>query len=106
MARAADGLGAGGEVLALRRWPGARAPGDRRDDAAVRVRLRRVADRRALVGGNVPAAVTLQIANALSSNVVVGSENLGKALALGDDKLVAGMAFTAWVQRRAQRWLQ
>ena len=36
----------------------------------------------ALVGSSVPL-VTLQIADALSSNVVVGSENLGKALALG-----------------------
>src|SRR5439155_1155024 len=37
---------------------------------------------KALVGSSVPL-VTLQIADALSSNVIVGSENLGKALALG-----------------------
>jgi len=61
---------------------------------------------RALVGSSVPL-VTLQIANALSSNVVVGSENLGKALALGMVALIGlVMAFYAWVQRRTQRWLQ
>ena len=60
---------------------------------------------RALVGSSVPL-VTLQIANALSSNVVVGSENLGKALALGMVVLIGlVMAFYAWVQRRTQRWL-
>ncbi len=60
---------------------------------------------RALVGSSVPL-VTLQIADALSSNVVVGSENLGKALALGMVLLVGlVMVFYAWVQRRTQRWL-
>jgi len=60
---------------------------------------------RALVGSSVPL-VTLQIADALSSNVVVGSENLGKALALGMVALIGlVMAFYAWVQRRTQRWL-
>jgi putative spermidine/putrescine transport system permease protein len=60
---------------------------------------------RALVGSSVPL-VTLQIANALSSNVTVGSENLGKALALGMVVLIGiVMAFYAWVQRRTQRWL-
>jgi putative spermidine/putrescine transport system permease protein len=60
---------------------------------------------RALVGSSIPL-VTLQIADALSSNVVVGSENLGKALALGMVLLVGlVMAFYAWVQRRTQRWL-
>ena len=60
---------------------------------------------RALVGSSVPL-VTLQIANALSSNVVVGSENLGKALALGMVVLIGiVMAFYAWVQRRTRRWL-
>ncbi|CCH89889.1 membrane protein of unknown function [Modestobacter italicus] len=60
---------------------------------------------RALVGSSVPL-VTLQIANALSSNVVVGSENLGKALALGMIVLIGVvMAFYAWVQGRTQRWL-
>ena len=60
---------------------------------------------KALVGSSVPL-VTLQIADALSSNVTVGSENLGKALALGM-VLVVGlvMIFYAWVQRRTQRWL-
>lgn len=60
---------------------------------------------RALVGSSVPL-VTLQIDNALSSNVTVGSENLGKALALGMVLLIGVvMAFYAWVQRRTQRWL-
>lgn len=60
---------------------------------------------RALVGSSVPL-VTLQIADALSSNVVVGAENLGKALALGMVVVVGlVMAFYAWVQRRTQRWL-
>jgi putative spermidine/putrescine transport system permease protein len=60
---------------------------------------------KALVGSSVPL-VTLQIADALSSNVVVGAENLGKALALGM-VIVVGlvMVFYAWVQRRTQRWL-
>jgi putative spermidine/putrescine transport system permease protein len=60
---------------------------------------------RALVGSSIPL-VTLQIADALSSNVVVGSENLGKALALGMVVLIGlVMVFYAWVQRRTQRWL-
>ncbi|RBY86607.1 ABC transporter permease [Blastococcus sp. TF02A-30] len=60
---------------------------------------------KALVGSSVPL-VTLQIADALSSNVVVGAENLGKALALGMVLLVGlVMAFYAWVQKRTQRWL-
>jgi putative spermidine/putrescine transport system permease protein len=60
---------------------------------------------KALVGSSVPL-VTLQIADALSSNVVVGSENLGKALALGMVVLIGVvMAFYAWVQRRTRRWL-
>ncbi len=60
---------------------------------------------KALVGSSIPL-VTLQIADALSSNVVVGSENLGKALALGMVVLIGlVMAFYAWVQRRTQRWL-
>ncbi|HEY0577893.1 MAG TPA: ABC transporter permease subunit, partial [Pseudonocardia sp.] len=60
---------------------------------------------KALVGSSVPL-VTLQIADALSSNVIVGSENLGKALALGMVVLIGVvMAFYAWVQRRTQRWL-
>jgi putative spermidine/putrescine transport system permease protein len=60
---------------------------------------------KALVGSSIPL-VTLQIADALSSNVIVGSENLGKALALGMVVLIGlVMAFYAWVQRRTQRWL-
>ena len=60
---------------------------------------------RALVGSSIPL-VTLQIADALSSNVIVGSENLGKALALGMVVLIGlVMIFYAWVQRRTQRWL-
>jgi putative spermidine/putrescine transport system permease protein len=60
---------------------------------------------KALVGSSVPL-VTLQIADALSSNVVVGAENLGKALALGMVLLIGVvMVFYAWVQRRTQRWL-
>ena len=60
---------------------------------------------KALVGSSVPL-VTLQIADALSSNVVVGAENLGKALALGMVVVVGlVMVFYAWVQRRTQRWL-
>jgi putative spermidine/putrescine transport system permease protein len=59
----------------------------------------------ALVGSSVPL-VTLQIANSLSGDVVVGSENRGKALALGMVVLVGlVMVFYAWVQRRTQRWL-
>jgi putative spermidine/putrescine transport system permease protein len=60
---------------------------------------------RALVGSSVPL-VTLQIADSLSSNVVIGAENLGKALALGMVVLIGlVMVFYSWVQRRAQRWL-
>ena len=60
---------------------------------------------KALVGSSVPL-VTLQIADALSSNVVVGAENLGKALALGMVVIIGlVMVFYAWVQRRTQRWL-
>jgi putative spermidine/putrescine transport system permease protein len=60
---------------------------------------------KALVGSSIPL-VTLQIADALSSNVVVGSENLGKALALGMVLLIGVvMVFYAWIQRRTQRWL-
>jgi putative spermidine/putrescine transport system permease protein len=59
----------------------------------------------ALVGSSIPL-VTLQISDALSSNVVVGSESLGKALALGMVVLIGlVMTFYVWVQRRTQRWL-
>jgi putative spermidine/putrescine transport system permease protein len=60
---------------------------------------------KALVGSSLPL-VTLQIADSLSSNVVVGAENLGKALALGMVVLVGlVMVFYTWVQRRTSRWL-
>jgi putative spermidine/putrescine transport system permease protein len=60
---------------------------------------------RALVGSSLPL-VTLQIADSLSSNVIVGAENLGKALALGMVVLVGlVMVFYTWVQRRTSRWL-
>ncbi len=60
---------------------------------------------RALVGSSVPL-IPLQIADSLSSNVLVGSENLGKALALGMVVLIGVvMVFYTWVQRRTQRWL-
>jgi putative spermidine/putrescine transport system permease protein len=60
---------------------------------------------KALVGSSIPL-VTLQISDALSSNGIVGSESLGKALALGMVVLIGiVMAFYAWVQRRTQRWL-
>jgi putative spermidine/putrescine transport system permease protein len=59
----------------------------------------------ALVGSSIPL-VTLQISDALSSNVVVGSESLGKSLALGMMVLIGVvMAFYAWIQRRTRRWL-
>ena len=61
---------------------------------------------RALVGSSIPL-VPLQIADALSSNVLVGSENVGKALALGMVVLVGlVMVFYTWVQRRSQRWMR
>jgi putative spermidine/putrescine transport system permease protein len=60
---------------------------------------------KALVGSSIPL-VTLQISDALSSNVIVGSESLGKALALGMVLFIGVvMLFYAWVQRRTQRWL-
>jgi len=60
---------------------------------------------RALVGSSVPL-IPLQIADSLSSNVLVGSENIGKALALGMIVLIGiVMVFYTWVQRRTQRWL-
>ncbi len=61
---------------------------------------------RALVGSSIPL-VPLQIADALSSNVLVGSENVGKALALGMVVLVGlVLVLYTWVQRRTQRWLR
>lgn len=50
--------------------------------------------------------VPLQIRNALTSEVVLGQQNLGKAMALGMVVVVAVvMALYALLQRRAARWL-
>jgi putative spermidine/putrescine transport system permease protein len=60
----------------------------------------------AMVGSTVPL-VTLQIANILSGNVLVGQEGLGAALALYmliAVSLVMGVYW--WVQRRTARWLR
>jgi putative spermidine/putrescine transport system permease protein len=60
----------------------------------------------AMVGSTVPL-VTLQIANALSGNVLVGQEGVGAALALYMIGLVAvAMVIYWWVQRRTSRWLR
>lgn len=51
--------------------------------------------------------ITLQIGNALTSEVVVGQENVGKALALGMIALIAFvMLLYALIQRRASRWVR
>lgn len=59
----------------------------------------------AMVGSSVPL-VTLQIADAISGNVLVGQENVALALSL-DMVLVAGavMAVHLPLQRRSARWL-
>jgi putative spermidine/putrescine transport system permease protein len=60
----------------------------------------------AMVGSTVPL-VTLQIANALSGNVLVGQEGVGAALALYMIGLVSvAMIVYWWVQRRTSRWLR
>ena len=49
--------------------------------------------------------ITQQIACQMSSEVILGQENVGKALALGMIVIVSGvMAVYAYVQRRASRW--
>lgn len=49
----------------------------------------------------------LQIRTALTSEVVLGQENFGKALALGMVVIVAiVMTLYAWLQRRTARWLR
>ena len=49
----------------------------------------------------------LQIREALTSEVVLGQANVGKALALGMIVVVAVvMSLYALVQRRASRWLE
>jgi putative spermidine/putrescine transport system permease protein len=51
--------------------------------------------------------VTLQIADALQSEVVLGQENVGKALALGMIVVVSvAMLLYAFIQRRASRWVR
>jgi putative spermidine/putrescine transport system permease protein len=51
--------------------------------------------------------VPLQIRTALSSEVLLGRENVGKALALGMIIIVGiVMALNAWLQRRTSRWLR
>ena len=51
--------------------------------------------------------VTLQIACQMQSEIVLGQENVGKALALGMIVIVAAvMAVYALIQRRASRWVQ
>jgi putative spermidine/putrescine transport system permease protein len=51
--------------------------------------------------------VTQQIACQIQSEVVIGRENVGKALALGMIVVVAGvMLLYAYIQRRASRWVK
>jgi putative spermidine/putrescine transport system permease protein len=58
-----------------------------------------------MVGSSVPL-VTLQIANAISGNVLVGQENVALALSL-DMIVVAGLVMAVYLplQRRSTRWL-
>jgi putative spermidine/putrescine transport system permease protein len=60
----------------------------------------------ALVGAVVPL-VTLQIANALTGNVLIGHENVALALSL-DMIVVAGLVMAIYLplQRRSARWLR
>jgi putative spermidine/putrescine transport system permease protein len=49
--------------------------------------------------------ITQEIACQMQSEVVIGQENVGKALALGMIVIVSAvMAAYAWIQRRASRW--
>ncbi|MDX3072496.1 ABC transporter permease [Streptomyces sp. NPDC088354] len=59
----------------------------------------------AMVGSSVPL-VPLQIADAISGNVLVGQENVGLALSL-DMVVVAGLVMAIYLplQRRSARWL-
>ncbi len=60
----------------------------------------------ALVSQGAPI-ITLQIGSALSSEVVLGRENVGKAIALGMIVIVSlVMALYALIQRRASRWVK
>ncbi|NGO08201.1 ABC transporter permease subunit [Streptomyces sp. HC44] len=60
----------------------------------------------AMVGSSVPL-VTLQIADAISGNVLVGQENVALALSL-DMVLIAGLVMAVYLplQRRSARWLE
>ncbi|MFF3670258.1 ABC transporter permease [Microtetraspora malaysiensis] len=60
----------------------------------------------AMVGTTVPL-VTLQIANALTGNVLIGHENVALALSL-DMIVVAGLVMAVYLplQRRSARWLR
>jgi putative spermidine/putrescine transport system permease protein len=59
-----------------------------------------------MVGSSVPL-ITLQIADALSGNVLVGQGNVALALSL-DMILIAGVVMAVYVplQRRSARWLR
>jgi len=60
----------------------------------------------ALISQGAPLA-TLQIGAAMESEVVLGQENVGKALALGMILLVSAvMVVYALIQRRASRWVR
>jgi putative spermidine/putrescine transport system permease protein len=61
---------------------------------------------RAMVGSSVPL-VTLQIADALTGNVLIGHENVALALSL-DMVVVAGLVMAVYLplQRRSSRWLR
>jgi putative spermidine/putrescine transport system permease protein len=60
----------------------------------------------ALISQGAPL-VTLQIANSMQSEVVLGQENVGKALALGMIVIVSlVMLLYALIQRRASRWVR
>lgn len=51
--------------------------------------------------------VPQQIASTMSSDVIVGQENVGKAMAMAMVVVVAiVMAIYAWIDKRASRWLQ
>jgi putative spermidine/putrescine transport system permease protein len=51
--------------------------------------------------------ITLQIADQMTSEVVLGQENVGKALALAMIVVVSFvMLIYAWIQRRASRWVK
>ncbi len=60
----------------------------------------------ALISQGAPL-ITLQIANQFQSEVVLGQENVGKALALGMIIVVSVvMAAYAFIQKRASRWVR